>query len=364
MKKTTRLGHRETLTLLIMIISGKIFLSLPRNLIFLGDSAGWLIILLSGLISVGLFHLIYALIRKFPEDNLFQIARRLTGKYLGAGLGLLLFGFFLIDAALLIRQFAESFILAILPRTPISVITIIFLILLMYSTLLGIETLSRVAWFLGPYLLLALIIIFLFALPKNPQQLLPLLGAGPLPLCKQGLLHISNYAEIILLLVLAPLIRQKEKIYKIGLWGLIISIVIFTGITANIIMTFNYAAAADLAFPVFQLTRLISLGEFIQRTEALFVFLWFFTAGLQMSGLFYGTVISFSETFQIREYRPLVFPLAVLIFAISMFPQSMTETNYFDYFLCSPYYSLITFGIPALLWLLSLIKSKRGASHA
>jgi spore germination protein KB len=361
MEKTNRLGHRETLTLLIMVISGKIFLSLPRNLIFLGDSAGWLIILLSGLMSVGLFHLIYALIRKYPEDNLFQIARRLTGNYLGTGLGLLVFGFFLIDAALLIRQFAESFILAILPRTPISVIMIIFLILLMYAALLGIETLSRVSWFFGPYLLLALIIVFFCALPNDPQELLPLLGPGPLPLCKQGLLHISNYAEIILLLIWAPLIRQKEKIYKIGLWGLVISIVIFTGITANIIMTFNYVSAANLAFPVFQLTRLISLGEFIQRTEAVFVFLWFFTAGIQMSGLFYGTVVSFSETFRIREYRPLIFPLAVLVFAISMLPRSMTETNYF---VDNPYYSLVTFGIPALLWLLSIIKPQRGAAHA
>jgi hypothetical protein len=39
----------------------------------------------------------------------------------------------------------------------------------------------------------------------------------------------------------------------------------------------------------------------------------------------------------------------------------MTETNYF---VDNPYYSLVTFGIPALLWLLSIIKPQRGAAHA
>jgi spore germination protein KB len=364
MEITNKLGHRETLTLLIIIISGKIFLSLPRNLILLGDSAGWLIILLSGIFSLLLFQLFYALIRKYPENNIFEIARRLTGKYLGAGLGLLIFLFFLVDSSLLIRQFAESFILMILPRTPLSVITILFLLLLMYATLLGIETLSRVAWFFGPYLLLAFIAILIFALPTDPQQILPILGPGPLPVFKYAVLHISSFSEIILLGVLAPLIRQKEKIYGIGFWGLLISITILAGITANIIMTFNYASSAHLAFPVFQLTRLIALGKFIQRTESIFVFLWFFAAGLQMGGLFYGTVVSFSETFQIKEYRPLVFPLAVLVFSLSMFPQSMTQTNQLDYFGFNSYYSLVTFGIPLLLWFLSLIfKKKSGAAH-
>lgn len=361
METTNKLGHRETLTLLTIVISGKVFLSLPRNLILLGDSAGWLIILLSGIFSLLIFQLFYALIRKYPEDNIFEIARRLTGKYLGAGLGLLIFMFFLVDSAILIRQFAESFILSILPRTPISVITIIFLLLLMYATLLGIETISRVAWFFGPYLLLALITIVILAKPKDLQQLLPILGSGPLPVFKQAVLHISSFSEIILLGVLAPLIRKKDKIYGVGFWGLLISSAILAGITTNIIITFNYVSASHLAFPVFQLTRIVTLGKFIQRTESVFVFLWFLTAGIQIGGLFYGTVVSFSESFRIKEYRPLVFPLATLVFTISMIPRSMTEANRFD---INGYYSLVTFGIPLLLWLLSLIlKKKRGAAH-
>jgi spore germination protein KB len=364
MEKSNKLGYRETLTLLITIISGKTFLTLPRNLILLADSAGWLLIMLSALLSLLLFHLLYALIRKFPEHNIFEIARQLTGKYLGVGLGLLIFIFLLVDASLLIRQFAESFILAILPRTPLSVITLIFLILLMYTALLGIETLSRVAWFFGPYLLLGLLAIFSLALPADLQQLLPILGKGPLPLAKNAILQISGFSEIILLGLLAPLIRQKEKIYGIGLWAILLSGIILAGITASVIANFNYASAANLAYPVFQLTRLISLGKFIQRVEALFVFLWFLTAGLQIGGLFYGAVVSFSETFQLKEYRPLVFPLAVLVFSLSMWPQSMTEANHLDYFVGSKYYSMVAFGIPLLLWLFSLfIKPKRGAAH-
>jgi spore germination protein KB len=362
-EKTNKIGVRETLTFLVVVISGKVFLTLPRNLILRGGSAGWLIILLAGGLSLLGLQILSALIRKYPGENIFEIARRLTGKYCGAGLGLLIFGYFLLNSAVLTRQFAESFILAILPRTPISVITLIFLILLMYAALLGIETLTRVAWFFGPYLLIALLTIFIFALPTEPQYLAPILGPGPLPILKYSFGNLAGFSEIILLGILAPLIRKQSQIYFIGLFSLIIATIIITGVTTNIIMTFNPVSASRLVFPVFHLTRLISLGEFIQRTESVFVFLWFFTAGVQISGLFYGTVVSFSETFEIKEYRPLVFPLAALIFMLSLLPQSMTEVNQLESLQFYNFYSIIAFGIPGLLWLISLmLRQDRGGA--
>jgi spore germination protein KB len=365
MEQNNKLGHRETVTLLVVILTGKTFLALPRNLILRGGSAGWLVILVAGALSLLSFQLLYALIRKYPGANIFEIARRLTGKLGGAALGLVIFSYFTANTAVMIRQFAESFILAILPRTPISVITLIFLILLMYAALLGIEVLSRVAWFFGPYLLIALLTIFIFALPNEPQYLLPIFGAGPLPVLKYSLANLASFSEIILLGVLAPLIREQAKIGRIGRFSLVIATAILTGATANIIMTFNRVSASQLVFPVFQLTRLISLGEFIQRTESVFVFLWFLTAGIQISGLFYGTVVSFSESFEIKEYRPLVFPLAVLVFTLSLLPQSMTEVNQLDFLLLNKYFSAVTFGIPGLLWVISLIFSdKRGVPDA
>lgn len=365
MSNETKIGHREALTLMVALMSAKVFLSTPRNMILIGASAGWLIIILSGIFSLIGFFFIYSLIKKFPNKNIFEISEAITGKIIGKMIGFLFFLFFLVSTTLFIRQFAESFIISILPRTPISAITILFLILLMYGTLLGIETLSRVAWFFGPYLLFALLITIIFSFHIDPQLLLPILGKGPLPILKHSLFHISIFSEIAFLLVIAPHIRQKEKIFGIGFISILISIAIHTLITASVIMTFNYAAAGRLIFPVFQLTRLITLGEFIQRVEAVFVFLWFFTAAIQTGALFYGTVVSYSQTFKIKKYRPLAFPMAILIFSLSLIPDSMTSAVNLDEFILGKYYSIIAFLIPAFLWLLTFIfKKKSGEKNA
>jgi spore germination protein KB len=341
------------------MISCKIFLSFSRNMAVMGDSAAWLIVLLSGAFSLAGFSVIRKLLRKYPDDNIFNISRKTGGILIGAGLNLFVFLYFLTISSMSLRVFAESFILAILPRTPIGVIAAFFMILLIYSALLGIETLTRVAWFFGPYLLIGLVVIVAFSNPTDIQLLLPILGPGPLPLLKNSLISVSNFSEILLLPVIAPLIRKKEQLGKIGVLGLALSALILSGLTVIVLQTFNYAGMKNLVFPVFQLTRLISLGEFFQRVESVFVFLWFLTAVIGMSGLFYGTVVSFSETFEIRDHRPLIFPLAILEFTLSMLPQSMPKAVLWNSFIFSRYYSAIWIGIPFLLWILSLFAKKK-----
>lgn len=359
MMNESKIGHREALTLLIALMSAKVFLSTPRNMALLGDSAGWIIVLIAGILSLIGFYFIISLIQKYPGKNLFQITEVITGKFFSKLINLFFFLFFLISTALFIRQFAESFIITILPQTPISVITIIFLILLMYGTLLGIETLTRVAWFFGPYLLLALMSTLVFSTNFDPQRLLPILGQGMLPIIKHSFNHVNIFSEILFLGIIAPLIRKKEKIFGIGFLSILISITIHTLVTAIVIGTFNYTSSASLIFPVFQLTRLITLGEFIQRVEAIFVFLWFFTAAIQTGALFYGTVVSYSQIFKIKNYRPLVFPMAILILSLSMILSSMTNTVNWDEFIIGKYYSIVAFGLPALLWILSILFKKK-----
>ena len=369
MSSEEKIGYHEALALLVITISAKIYLSFPRNMALLGDAAGWIIVLLSGIYSLVGYYFLSSLLRKYPGKNIIQISHQLGGCIIGKVIGVGFFLFFLAITSLYLRQFAESFILAILPRTPISVLTIFFLALLVYTTLLGIETLSRVAWLLGPYLLAALIIILFFSLPQSSlNYLTPALGPGPVPLIKYSLANLPIFAEILLLGIFAPLVQDRNKINRIGVFSLLGAITINVGITILTITVFNFAAAQKMIFPVFQLTRLIAYGEFIQRVEAVFVFLWFFWAGIQLGGLFYGTVTSFAQIFRIKNYRPLTLPLAVLTFSLSLIPTSMTEAVELNGYVYGPslfgtYYTAAAFGLPFILWLIAVFKKNTGDAN-
>jgi len=177
-------------------------------------------------------------------------------------------------------------------------------------------------------------------------------------------MNISLFSEILLLGLIAPLIANKSKIFGVGAYSVIISIVINIAIVMLVVLVFNYISAAKQIFPVFQLARLVSLEEFIQRVEAVFVFFWFFTAAIQLSALFYGTVTSFAQAFHIKDYRPLSIPIGVLVFTLSLIPGSMTRAVDINDFQISKYYSLVAFGIPLLLWLASLIMNKKSNGQA
>ncbi len=359
MNNDGKLGYRESLSLLIIIMTGKIFLSFPRDMVLLGQTASWLLVILAGLISLIAFLLLNNLLQRFPNKNILQISSEIFGRSIGTIINCSLFLFFIIITGLFFRQFTESFILSILPHTPISVISLSFIIILIYSCYLGIEAISRLAQFYGPYVLLALIIIFGFSLTTaNFQQLAPVLGPGIVPLLKESLPQSSIFSELLLLGIIAPLVREQNKLFKLGLNSLIIAIFINTLFTTLVILVYNYESANKLLFPVFQLARLVAIERFAQRTEAFFVFLWFFIAGLNLSSLFYSTVTSFAQTFRIKNYRPLIIPLGLLVYTISLIPNNMTQSVELNSFEMDNYYAIIFFGIPLLLWIGALIRRK------
>ena len=197
MKNDMMIGHREALTLLVTLMSGQVFLSMPRNMALLGDTAGWLIVLLSGIFSLIGYYFLASLLKEYPGLDILQISQSLCGKYLGTLFSIIFFLFFLSISSLMLRQFAESFIISILPNTPISIVCFFFLFLLVYGAIQGIETLTRVAWFFGPYLLLAFIVTIGFSMPyADLQLLLPILGKGPLTLLKHSVFHISLFSNV------------------------------------------------------------------------------------------------------------------------------------------------------------------------
>ncbi|HEX3047353.1 MAG TPA: hypothetical protein VHY08_21555, partial [Bacillota bacterium] len=72
----------------------------------------------------------------------------------------------------------------------------------------------------------------------------------------------------------------------------------------------------------------------------------------------YGIVTSFAQTFRISNYRPLVFPMSILVFTISLLSGSMSATMLFNDFVLSGFYAAVAFGLPFLLWVFALILKK------
>lgn len=361
-----QIGAGEATFLMFSIVSAKIFLSMPRYLMADGETAGWLLTLLSGLTGALGWSLVVLFMRRFPGRSLIQAVEETLGPYLGLPVQLLYVGVFVAITAVVVRQLAETVITVILPTTPISVIIGTLLAAAGYACYLGMEAVARAARFFVPIVVVLVILILLLVLPSGARltQTLPLLGPGPLPLLWRAVLRGSLFVDILLLPILAPNLKEPEKMARIGYQSILWSTLFWSAVVLVFQMLFPYPAAAKDPFPLLALARLISIGRFLQRVESFFIFAWIFATAAKLSASLLGAIASFAQTFHLRAYRPLAVPMTVLVMAISFLPQNLVEATHWDRDILRVWGAVPGFLLALVLWGIAAARGKGGQRDA
>jgi len=360
--KDGHIGWREAVALTITFTSIKVLLAFPRMMAKLGLSAGWMIPVIATVLGLLGFGLIAALIKRFPGQSIIEVSEAVAGKFFGAIFSLSFFVFFFYMTVVVLRQFAETVIATTLPQTPISVVTAIFLMAVVYAVYMGIETIARGNWLLFPFMLIGYATILVGVLPYfSSDNFFPLLGTGPADILKYGMLKSSLLGEVLVLAVIYPAIRERDKFNRIGLMGLVVSGLAMTLAVVVLIGTFSPLGARNGAiYPLFQLARLISFGRFVQRIEALFIFVWIFAGLVEISLSLYASAVTLARTLKLPVYRPLVFPLALLAYSLSFLPPDFVTAMRLETEVLRNYGWSIAFVLPGILLLLARLRGIRG----
>lgn len=362
--KDGHIGYREVGATLTVMLTTKIFLSCPRAPIVEGHTAGWMIPLVGAIIAlIGMWPLIY-LMQREPDHNLIQMAEDHGGPVAGLFIGIVMSCYFLVAIVMIVRQFTETVIVALLPTTPISVITILFLMGMMYAAYQGIESLTRTAWLLMPFILLGMIGVLLLTFPRADfDRMFPIWGVGLKKIMAFGLLRSSLYSEILIMGMLNPMIRERDKIKPLMITVLSFSGILFALTILVYVLVFDLPAAISSGtYPLYNLARLIDYGRFVQRVESIFIFIWVFSMLVNMATLFYGLCISLASTLKVPIYQPLIFPLAVLIYALVFMIPNFPYAVWLDTKVLHEYSFLVSISIPVLVVFLVKLKPKRGGA--
>lgn len=355
-----QIDMRQAAVMTQILIAAKIFITLPRVMAERAGNAGWIVILIGGITAwVGLF-VITRLSLRFPKYSLVETGEILLGPILGRLAGLLFIGYFLYLTSILLREFTETFKTAILPETPPSVLAVVMLSIVMYGAYCGIEALARSSELLFPFIAASFFAVLLVWPNARIGFLRPFLGPGMLSLLKSGVLAGSIYGEILFLAMIFPLLREKGDALRAGTIGIGVSALILSSLTALAVMVFSATGLSQLPFPLLTMVRLINLGRFLQRLEALYVFIWFFTGALKLGIAFYVTVLGTAQLLKLEDFKPLIWSYGLLVFSLSFVPRSLIESFTFDIDILRRYSSIVTYLLPAGLWLLAVILGKRG----
>ncbi len=319
-----------SLQLAVVITSasiGVVYISIPRIIGEVAGRDGWLTILGTGGMVLGLTWVLVQLCLRFPRQTATQFIPLVAGRWAG---GLLVWGFvlyFILASAYIIRSFSDAMKLFLLPYTPLEVVVIVQVLTGAYLVGHGVNVLARSMQVFFPLILLPMGIILLLAVVDfRPSELLPVLADGVAPVVRavpQAFWALLGF-EVLLFLV-AYLHYPRRDALRSALVGAAIPVVLYLVIFVITIGALGPALSKQQILPVIDLARSIDIpGTFVERLEVFLLALWVVTAFSSATVYHYLAALAASQLLALKEHRPLVYLLPPLIYLAAMRPSNIT----------------------------------------
>ena len=321
----------------------------------------WISAILAFPIHILLVLPVYFLTNRFPGQSLIQSVETILGSW-GKIIGALYVWFFLHRTAVILRELGEFLKAIPYPETPIIVFITATALFAAYAIYKGLETICRVAEIAAPLVLASVFLVFIMiAKDVDIYALTPVLEDGIIPVIYGGFVIAARSTLSLFLWMLKPFINEPEKIRTTVV---LISLILTLHLTPTSITTigvFGLEQAKILNFPFFHLVRMINIGSFLERIDALFIGFWVLGMCIDIAIHNYLAVLSAAQLLKLKDYRPIVVAMGTVIVSLSILQaESVVELNEFLSYKVLTWYNLFfTFALPLLLLIVAVIGKKR-----
>jgi spore germination protein KB len=319
--KDVKISVRQFVVLVVIFTIGTTILIGPSGLAADAKQDAWL----AAILGVALNLLVVCLYNRvsdyFPDMTIVKYNEKVFGKWLGKLISLFFILFSFIGAATVLFDLGNFINTQVMPETPIQAINIIFATVVVMGVRLGLETIVRAAEIFFPWIVMLFIILVICLLPDvQIEKLQPIFTVGGKPLIKAALLvaSTSSLPFIVLFMVFPVHVNQFRKAKKAFLVATLIGGVFFVTITFLCISVLGAQITERHMYPSYALAKQINIGNFLQRFEILIAGIWFLTVYFKTTLYFYCFVMGLAQVLNIKDYRPIVLPLGMILVVYSL----------------------------------------------
>lgn len=189
---------------------------------------------------------------------------------------------------------------------------------------MGIEAIAKINYIFMSIAGVVFMIFLLLLLPYYKiDNIFPLFGEGYKKMFIDGFHGISLFSDLILLNVLLSNCENSGEAKKSGKRALFTSSAVSVVILLAYCLIYPYPVSKEFMIPVYQLARVVHLTNFFSRFEALFQFVWSIIILLYSAIYVYALCYVWQITFELKYYRPLIFPVVVINGIIALIPSSI-----------------------------------------
>jgi len=280
----------------------------------------WLSGLLIILVPIVVAMLVTWYVRVFPNQSLVEGLQTALGPWLGRLLALWFLLWLYLLTAMIVREMTFFLEETVLPRTPIYVLSGLFVLPVAYAVAEGIETMGRVAEIITPLAFVITGALFLFALPQADfRQLTPVLADGWRPVWRGAVLPWTWSVELVTVLQFVTTVKNAPKTIAkyLLLSGALMAVL---GVFAEVMVTsvLGYQRTSAM-FPVLEVVRTIHVGKFFERFDPLFVMGATALIVVKTSVFHYSMVTGLQQVFKLPSEKSVVWSSALAVWAGSIF---------------------------------------------
>jgi spore germination protein KB len=320
----------------------------------------WLSPIWASVIGFLTVYIVCKLNNYYPDKTIIEYSQDIIGPLLGKAYGVVYLIFLLHINGIVIREYNEFMTGTFLIRTPMTMIAGTMVLVCAFNVRGGIEVMGRTAQIFVPIVILLFAFIVVLLIPElDPTHILPMMEHGITPSLKGSLVPAGWFSEFILISFLLPFLTDRNKGKKWG-WISVLTIMLTMVITNFASFSLFGSSTGSLVYPVMVAARFISFADFFEHLEALVMMIWVGGTFVKISMFYYASVIGTAQLLKLSDYRPLTFPIGLLlvVFSIWLAP----NLQYMVHFLStvSPFYFVsVQTGIPLLFLLITMIRKRR-----
>lgn len=356
-----RISCTQTVYLLINLVGATAVIFLPAITAVHAGRSSWISPLLATIPGIYLAVVIHQLGKRFPGRTLMEYLQIALGAWTGKLVGILYIFFFLHTNGVIIREFGELLVSLVLPQTPLMVLHSVILLLCAWAVRGGIEVLGRVMEFSIPVILFLFMVTLVLTVGEMKfENLLPVMDKGFLAVIHSSLDPIAWRGEIILFAMFLPFLSSPGTGGRCAVIAVIaIGLILSVDAIANTAVFGE--AVARMTFPTFSLVRMVSVAMFFERIESVLVAIWVIGMFGKISIFYYASVLGAAQLANMRDYRPLVLPVGVILAAMSI-QTAGSATELVEYIVLGfpPFAFIFEYIIPTLLLGVAVIRGIKG----
>lgn len=355
-----KIGKIEAICLMLIIVVNELIINVPNMIILDTKTGSTLNIFYVSILAVIFTYIICRLFKPFYGKDILDVSEYVGGEILKTILGILFLLFFIFLSSINLRYFANSLKVIYFNTSPLVYILLFFLIPALHVNKYGLRAISGVNLIFLPIILASFIFLMISSYDNFTMvRIFPILGEGFNETFIRGATNIFAFTGLSFIYFLPALLKNSKDFKKVSVISVIISAVCLILSILSLIMAFPAITKTDETLSVYLLTRLVELGDFLERLDALFIFIWIIAHISFLSLTFFYILKIFQKITKIEDSRTLTSTLGLIVLSSSLIYKDIAELKFIARFFLKYSTLILIFVICFGVLILGNIKYKR-----